>query len=48
MENNDIELHVFRASDGHLYVLFVYYLAFKFVFDNLKFLLQEKECEKNE
>lgn len=48
MENNDKELDVFRASDGHLYVLLVDYLALKFEFDKLKVLLQEKECEKNE
>lgn len=46
MENNDKELDVFRASDGHLYVLLVDYLAFKFEFDKLKVLLQEKENEK--
>jgi len=48
MENNDKELDVFRASDGHLYVLFVDYLALKFEYDKLKVLLQEKECKKNE
>lgn len=53
MENNDKELDVFRASDGHLYVLLVDYLALKvdylalkFEFDKLKVLLQEKENEK--
>ena len=48
MENNDKELDVFRASDGHLYVLLVDCLALKFEFDKLKVLLQEKENEKNE
>jgi hypothetical protein len=48
MENNDKELDVFRASDGHLYVLLVDYLVLKFEFDKLKVLLQEKENEKNE
>lgn len=43
MENNDKELDVFRASDGHLYVLFVDYLAFKFEFEKLKVLLHENE-----
>lgn len=46
MENNDKELDVFRVSDGHLYVLFVDYLALKFEFDKFKVLLQEKENEK--
>lgn len=46
MENNDKELDVFRASDGHLYVLLVDYLTLKFEFDKLKVLLQEKENEK--
>lgn len=46
MENNDKELDVFRASDVHLYVLLVDYLALKFEFDMLKVLLQEKENEK--
>lgn len=46
MENNDKELDVFRASDGHLYVLLVDYLELKFEFVKLKVLLQEKENEK--
>lgn len=48
MENNDKELDVFRASDGHLYVLLVDYLALKLEYVELKVLLQEKENEKNE